>query len=155
VVVVPSDTDPERPITNIIVGVDGSPSSTAALRWAVEYGGPEATVHAVGCVEPPSLDSTPAESAAKEADLMDQVTGLVTAVKSMVDEAGLEVGELDARVEVGDPREVLRQLAANADLLVVGSRSRHGVSYLLLGSTASALLDHPVGPTVVVPDEVE
>jgi nucleotide-binding universal stress UspA family protein len=58
---------------------------------------------------------------------------------------------VETHIGQGDPRIVLRDLAATADLLVIGARGHRGVSYLLLGSTTTSLLHHPLSPTVVVP----
>lgn len=46
-------------------------------------------------------------------------------------------------VEIGSPKSIIIQKAIdiNADLIIVGSHGRHGIS-LLLGSTANAVLHH-------------
>lgn len=46
-------------------------------------------------------------------------------------------------VEIGSPKAIIIQKAIdiNADLIIVGSHGRHGIS-LLLGSTANAVLHH-------------
>jgi nucleotide-binding universal stress UspA family protein len=48
-----------------------------------------------------------------------------------------------------DPAKALVEAAANARLLVIGSRGRGGFSRLLLGSTAHAVLLRVPCPTVV------
>ena len=56
---------------------------------------------------------------------------------------------IETQVVLGDARSILRE--ADADAVVVGARGHHGLEYLLMGSTASALAHQPVIPTVIVP----
>jgi len=77
-------------------------------------------------------------------------------LKEVADQAvARTIGDRDVTVEVevvlGDPRMVLRDMAADADLLVVGARGHRGAAYLLLGSVTTSLSHHPTVPTVVVP----
>jgi nucleotide-binding universal stress UspA family protein len=71
-------------------------------------------------------------------------------------------GGLDGQVEVQrtvvedrHPAEALVTLAADADLLVVGSRGRGGFTEMLLGSVSHAAVLHAVCPVVVVPTPPE
>ncbi len=52
----------------------------------------------------------------------------------------------------GDPADVLVDAARRAELLVLGRRGGGGVSGLLLGSTAAAVLADPPCPVPVLPD---
>ena len=67
--------------------------------------------------------------------------------------------ELDVPVESvvgrGGPAEALLAAAADAALLVVGSRGRGGFARLLLGSTSTQCATHASVPTVVVPSDTE
>ncbi|GII90711.1 universal stress protein [Sinosporangium siamense] len=58
---------------------------------------------------------------------------------------------LTEREAEGHPAEVLSEVSASAQLLVVGSRGRGGFSGLLLGSVTHALLHHVRCPLVIVP----
>ena len=66
---------------------------------------------------------------------------LTSGVERQLDEAGLST---EARVELGDPRDVIVRVAEelNADLIVVGSHGRSGLSKLLMGSVASHVVTH-------------
>ena len=79
---------------------------------------------------------------------VDEVLAAVHSGSDKPNEAGPSIKTV---IRQGDPRIVLRDLASTADLLVIGARGHRGVAYLLLGSTTTSLLHHPVSPTVVVP----
>ena len=155
VAVITEETAIKPTIDVAVVGVDGSPNAVAALTWALRYINPAGRVIAAGCW----TDHVFGEPPPSNPELEEATAGLVD---STVDEAiasfRSDTGEVEhprpaveAVVRRGDPRIVLRDLAGDADLLVLGARGHRGVSYLLLGSTTTSLLHHPVSPTVVVP----
>ncbi|MFJ6540830.1 universal stress protein [Streptomyces sp. NPDC091385] len=131
-----------RPIT---AGVDGTPESLAALDWAareaVRRGLPLRVLHVWRHVETPSAPDPVvqrgwAETAAAEA---------VSAVTRR--HPGLHVG-LD--VLEGVPAETLTEAAADAELLVLGSRGHGGVVGFLLGSVGSRVIAESARPVVLV-----
>ena len=134
----------------IVVGVDGSPSSLAALRTAIDLAGPlAADVEAVatwpifyGRVELPTAAALSPEYL--EADARRTLAEAL---------ASVDVGEVDVEQVVleGDPAEVLLARAAHADLLVVGSRGRGGFAGLLLGSVSQKCVHHAPCPVLVTP----
>lgn len=136
----------------IVVGVDGSPSATSALEWAAAQARAEhrpiTLVHAVGAVSPAWIDEAIADS--REANL-----GLRQQAQAVLDEAHGIVAKHAPTVEVHehfrleDPREVLLELSATAEMIVVGSRGRGPVRRLLLGSVGVALIRHAECPVVV------
>jgi nucleotide-binding universal stress UspA family protein len=126
----------------VIVGVDSSPESRAALGWTLRLadalGWRVVAVHAVGLLEAggyqPPID-----------------------VIGLVEEAGRRTDvEVDASVEeiveAGHPAETLVRVAEReeAALIVVGSRGL-GRSTGLLGSTSEGVLARAVTPVLVVP----
>jgi len=80
-----------------------------------------------------------------------RLEGLVARAEGTLREAGFSTEGL---ILAGDRREVLVQVAQSerADLLVVGSRSRTGVTKLMLGSVSSPVVTHaPCSVLVVKP----
>jgi nucleotide-binding universal stress UspA family protein len=140
----------------IVVGVDGSPGSMAALGWAVDearlrgtslhvvmtwempqtYGSPSI----VGMGMDPSLDAKAmlAEAADKEAARLAQdVLPDVPTVWEVVQ---------------GHPGWKLTEVSDGADLLVVGSRGHGGFVGTLLGSVSQHVVAHAPCAVVVIPD---
>ena len=135
-----------------MVGVDGSPSSKAALRWAVrqaELTG--ASVEAViawhlpvvvgGTFAPLGiLDGTDfGDIAAKS---------LTEAISQTVDAASPV--KISSTVTEGNAAQVLLEAAEGADLLVVGSRGHGGFTGALLGSVSQHCAHHAPCPLVIV-----
>ncbi len=155
VAVITEETAIEPTINHAVVGVDGSPNSVEALIWALRHVDPDGDVIAAGCwtdhvfSEPPGPN--PELEAATTSLVNRAVDDALAAVGSEAVEAAWARPAVIIDIRQGDPRIVLRDLAASADLLVIGARGHRGVSYLLLGSTTTSLLHHPLSPTVVVP----
>ncbi|MCU7826421.1 universal stress protein [Kitasatospora sp. DSM 101779] len=133
----------------IVAGVDGSPSSVDALRWAVGQ------AHAVGAVVEAVIawqDSvSPGWTGAADAE------GFAAGIaRKILDVAIAEVSDPDrpvwigARVVEGGAAPVLLDAARGADLLVVGSRGRGGFTGALLGSVSQHCVQHAPCPVVVV-----
>ncbi len=137
----------------IVAGVDGSPSSLAALRWAIQQARlTGATVDAViawhypvlavplGPAAPGAImDTTDFEKAADEV-----VTDAIGAVES-----GSDV-RVSALVKEGNAARVLLDAAAGANLLVVGSRGHGGFAEALLGSVSQHCVHHAPCAVVIV-----
>ncbi|OWY59803.1 hypothetical protein B7486_72605 [cyanobacterium TDX16] len=73
---------------------------------------------------------------------------LAAAVASLGPDPGTTVTPV---LRHGRPAEELLQVAAGADLLVVGTRGRGAVADLVLGSVSAACADKATGPVVIVP----
>lgn len=132
----------------IVVGVDGSEPSKAALRLAAEQaeltGG---VVDAVYAWEPPpswppresKLGGYQEEQAREHLDqVIDEVLGPERSV------------EVRPRSTQGHPAAVLLEVAAGARLLVVGNRGHGGFAGALLGSVGQHCVQHAPCPVVVV-----
>ena len=139
----------------IVVGVDGSDGSMAALAWALEegraHGAAVEAVHAwsVPHVAGPMSMYVPEmpyqEFEAAATRILDQ------AVEKLADQAeGVEVTKV---VTEGGAGRALCDAAAGADLLVVGSRGYGGVRGLLLGSVSQYCSHHAPCALTVVPIE--
>ncbi len=134
----------------IVVGVDGSPGSDAALRWAAAHAGAfGAQLVAVHCWSPPlagEVALTGAEATALEGDFAAVLDAAVERVRADVSDVMVE-----AVLSRGDPAEVLTELAAGAELLVLGSRGASGHTGLVLGSVSRRCTDRATCPVVIVP----
>ena len=143
-----SDQTPGR----IVVGVDGSPSSTAALAWAVRQAGlTGASVEAVMAWHYPGI-SGPPFGPTGELENFDHgewaASALTHAIKRTVDPDGPV--KVSATVREGNAAQVLLEVADGADLLVVGSRGHGGFAEALLGSVGQACVHHAQCPVVIV-----
>lgn len=58
--------------------------------------------------------------------------------------------KIERRISHGPTTQVLLDAAADADLLVVGSRGLGGFRGLLLGSVSQQVVQHATCPTVVI-----
>ena len=141
--------------TRVVVGVDGSAGSQAALRFALEEAAvretgvrvvsallpPQYWPEAYGISAPPTVDERKAE--------------LRQAARRMVDEvvAGrpdLAVVPVELHEVQGQPAGVLIEQSRGADLLVVGHRGRGGFASALLGSVGLQCVLHAQCPVTVV-----
>lgn len=148
----------------IVVGVDGSPDSKTALRWAVDeaqqHGQQVTAVHVYGFTEEhnPFLtaytsfaSSTTASQSAEHAQRWkaerDDATrrqaadALASIVREVAgDRPAVAVEELAQ--PGGRPARALLDQARGCELLVVGARGRGGFRALRLGSTAEKCVRH-------------
>ena len=147
-------------IGRIVVGVDGSKHSDAAISWAVRMakgmGSEVVAVFAISTpvyfdggymapVPPPQLD--PEWRAAMKSEFEGRWC------KHLRD-TGVRYRTV---MEDGRPAEVIAQVADNvdADVIVVGRRGRGGVAELVLGSVSHALVLHSKRPILVISTAVE
>jgi nucleotide-binding universal stress UspA family protein len=141
-------------MATIVVGIDGSEHSHAALRfaaeearlrgaklrlvyaWSVPYT-PISTAPFVAMGGLPELERAVAEGGEH----------ILDAAAQAVDLSGIEV---ERQVTRGDAAHVLMEATSGADMLVVGSRGHGGFVGLLLGSVSHASASHAACPVVVV-----
>jgi nucleotide-binding universal stress UspA family protein len=139
--------------SRIVVGVDGSTGATAALEWAIaEARLRRTTVHAVSAYhEPWSLSGGAVTSPGALIELRE---GLAANAGQILEEARRSAPD-DVPVSVeaaySPAGQALVAAAADADLLVVGSRGRGGFKSLVLGSVSEYCAAHVGGTVVVVP----
>jgi nucleotide-binding universal stress UspA family protein len=136
---------------SVVVGVDGSPGSVAALRVAIEEAKLRSTnVVAVTAWHPPTAGYETKWVAAQldEATFREGATAMLEGTLAEVDTSGVEIR---AFVAHGPAAEVLVEQARDADLLVVGSRGLGGFRGLLLGSVGQHCSQHATCPVLIVP----
>ena len=144
----------------IVVGVDGSEGSVRALRWAVEEARlRDAQLRVVHAWYVPLILSAPSDETfgiPPPASSLNEVrTALAREADKVLARSLQSTGSDDVQVvgEVveGKPAPVLTEAAADAVLLVVGSRGLGGFTGLLLGSVSQQCAHHARCPLVVVP----
>jgi nucleotide-binding universal stress UspA family protein len=137
----------------VVVGVDGSPSSRAALAWAVrqaELIG--ASVEAVIAWHYPVMWGGYAWAPVGAPEDTDFETISARALSDAVAETvdpGSPV-KVSTTVREGNAAQVLLEAADGADLLVVGSRGHGGFTGTLLGSVSQHCAQHAPCPMVIV-----
>jgi nucleotide-binding universal stress UspA family protein len=135
----------------IVVGVDGSTASRAALTWAVGQARlTGAVVEAVSAWEVPLALRTPwppGLSTNFQATAKDELAHAVADIKDLAGKV-----EIRSQVLEGNPAQVLLDESAGADLLVVGNRGHGGFAGALLGSVGQHCVHHATCPVVVVRD---
>jgi len=133
----------------VLVGMDGSEGSTAALGWAVAVAGATGAeviaVHAAGLLAHLGDRTVPAQ--AHRADLLAALEGWVATGPAQ------PAAAVRCRLVEGNP--ILGLLAAAAEehaaLIVVGRRGAGGYPGLELGSTSRALAERAGVPVVIIP----
>jgi nucleotide-binding universal stress UspA family protein len=138
----------------VVVGVDGSTESEAALRWAGGYAaGIGARLRAVMAwhyhsTVGPTTGRTPKP-------VTDEVSAEMTeTLTTTIAKADLGVS-VEPTLGYGHPAEVLVGESAQADLLVVGNRGHGAFTGMLVGSVSMHCVTHAHCPVVVVrgPDD--
>lgn len=142
---------PRRPSQQIVVGVDGSDSALAAVRWAAAWARRwRVRLRLVNACP------WPLHRSGREAPGVDYRQAF-TRIASEQLEAAAEVAVEAApgvkvfhQVIIGYPVPLLVEESEKARLLVLGDRGLGGVTGLLVGSVAVALAAHGACPVVVV-----
>lgn len=143
-------TEPDR-TKRVVVGVDASDHSHAALRWAVAHADDGDTIElvhawsipAVAGLEAPYVNPSTFEVGANK--LLRETTDTV------LTEEERERFDVVLTVVHGHASATLVERSTDADLLVVGRRGLGGFKALLLGSVSSDVVHHATCPVVVTP----
>jgi universal stress protein A len=138
-------------LRRIVAPVDFSACSRRALEWAIDFAEAfGAKVEALHVITPPPY--LPLDLAIV-GDMLEEhqaqvARGMETLVKEL--SAGRSVA-VSVRIETGIPVDVIALVAENADLLVMGTHGRTGLSHLILGSVAERALRVADCPVITVP----
>jgi nucleotide-binding universal stress UspA family protein len=136
----------------IVVGIDGSASSKAALSWAVRQARlTSATVEAVIAWEFPTTYGYPAPTLNVD---FEKIAAQVLA-DTIAEVAGPDAPvTIKSTVVEGNAARALLDASAGAELLVIGSRGHGGFVEALLGSVGQHCVHHATCPVVVIRDAV-
>ncbi len=152
------DADGSQDVGRIVVGVDGSPGSLAALHWAVQEARLRGVaVHAVMVWQHPQFYGAPDGWVVGMDPSGDTGQILASAANAEVARLGEEAVkghdvEIVCEAVEGHPAEALVLMAKDAAALVVGSRGRGGFVGALLGSVSQHVVAHAHCPVVLIPD---
>ncbi|MET7397289.1 universal stress protein [Dactylosporangium sp. NPDC005572] len=126
----------------VVVGVDGSPSTDAALALAFEQAASRGAelVAVRAYVPPPSVLPLSTVEAPERAALQQSLTGWSEKYPAV---------KVRAVVAMGRAAEVLVGASRTARLVVVGSRGHGGFTGLLLGSVGQQLMHHAECPVLI------
>ncbi len=148
----------------IVVGVDGSAPSNAAVAWAahdaairkipltlVHVTAPAAAAMSAG-VAAPSLVAMPVidDYIRWQQENAEQVIEDAHKIAAATDPGGLEV---QTKILSRSPTPALLELSTDAELLVAGCRGQGAVDRTLLGSVSSGLVHHAHCPVAIIHDE--
>ncbi|MFC7023001.1 universal stress protein [Promicromonospora thailandica] len=135
----------------VVVGIDGSPSSTRAVRWAALEAARRNTRLSLLHVWTPVPASVPHAAAlgAYEDALVAQARQWLADAESVAREAAPDVPTGSSLVEGSAAARLIGRSAA-AQLIVLGSRGLGGFTGLVVGSVAVAVATHGHCPVVVV-----
>jgi len=133
---------------NILVATDGSKYSEAAIEesinYAKSYNGSLNVVTAVDVTEE------------FEVNVPDLVDKLIEKAKSTLNEIKKKAQDAGVNTEVmvrqGEPYRVIIDLAkqVNADIIIMGSHGRTGLTRLFMGSVTSRVIGHTPYPVMIV-----
>jgi nucleotide-binding universal stress UspA family protein len=133
----------------VLVGVDGAPTSEAALEFAVEFalarGVPLVAVRTWSDWFLDAAQVIPADRA-----LIDEEEGRLLTAQLEPWQAKHSELPIESIVEPGSPARALLRQAERAQLVVVGSRGHAELMGLVLGSVGNALVHRAPCPVAVV-----
>src|SRR3984893_5908864 len=139
----------------IIVGIDGSPESDAAVNWAAHdaaiRGLPLTVVH----VESPAAATWSQAPALEEARGAQQAEGrsLLAHASTIARDAIADTAQVHITGELlssSTPVPTLVEQSKDAELFVVGSRGRGALSRSILGSVSAGLIRHAHCPVALI-----
>jgi nucleotide-binding universal stress UspA family protein len=156
----------------IVVGVDGSGDSMAALRWAVDeasrtgdeiravytYGHSDEhnpflatfSSFASGSTAQQTAEQAQKWQEEKDADFHRQAAAVISGMVGEATQDHPEVKVVPVAVPGGRPSRALLREAGNCSLLVVGARGKGGFRGLRLGSVAEKCVRHAPCTVMVV-----
>ena len=145
-------------MSDVVVGVDGSPGSIAAIVWAIgEAELRKVNVRAVIAWEYPyaygglttSVLTQESNDELEKNAFAELEAAINAAVGKLTKQEGNAV-QIESVAIAGNPSSVMERESFTADLVVVGAKGHSSLSKLLLGSTSDYLAKHSGCPMVIV-----
>ncbi len=132
----------------ILVAVDGSAPSDRALREALRLAGDQgAALRAVHVVDFGVLLASWSDAALLDIErledsLRESGAAILEAARSSVEDASVPLETVLLETDAGDPARAILDEAQRwgADLIVMGTHGRRGLTHLLLGSVAEGVV---------------
>lgn len=151
VVVVRGDANHD-PTDPVVVGVDGSPTSSEAIQFAARFASAlNAPLLAVAAAPEPLLSIAPEVVVPEESSTLAHRDAERFLQQVLSELRGAHPGlSVDSKAFDSHPVAALVEAAADAQLLVVGSHGRGGFAGMLLGSVSRSVLHHAPCPVGVV-----
>ncbi|MFM1815083.1 MAG: universal stress protein [Pseudomonadota bacterium] len=152
---------PKGPYSSVVIGVDFSAYSRAALIAAATLA-PKADLHLIHAYQPSlprpifrrlSDDETRSKLLAEDRARMEAfINAEMTALSSSGTVEEQDTSRMQCHSREGDPRDVLKKEAERlaADLIVVGTHARIGMQRALLGSVSTDLINDRITDVLVV-----
>ena len=146
----------------ILVAIDFSPFSEAALLWAVRaaecMAAPLIVLHVVH--DPgsaPGYYSSTKKHRKHLTRIEEAAADMMSSYLEELSDRHSEIGELDHRLVVGLPVTRILEVAdqIEAQLIVMGSRGRTGLPHALLGSKAEKVVQLSEIPVTIVKNSLE
>jgi universal stress protein A len=132
----------------ILVPVDFSAGALQALDYACELASKlDAKIQLVHAIQIalPELGITMTQSMVD-----DLQRSTVMALEDIAKPRRASVELLPSIVQMGDPRDVIVEASEHADLIIIGTHGRRGISRLVLGSVAEGVLRRASCPVLTV-----
>jgi nucleotide-binding universal stress UspA family protein len=139
--------------SNIVVGVDGSPASDAAVRWAAHEAMMRVVpIKLINVVAPTLVSSAMAPNHTITQEEENQARQILRQARRIVEElAGEKRPDIHIQRQYAGVVPTLVDASNAAQMVVVGS-SGHAFGQGMLGSVSAGLLHHANCPVAVVPD---
>ena len=138
--------------SKVVVGVDGSAASDAAIHWAAHEAAMRGLpIKLINVVAPTLLSSAMAPNDTITQGQLDQARQIIDQARRVVDEVpGEKPADIHAEMRYASVVPTLVDASNDAQMIVVGRSGRGGWGPNILGSVTSGLLHHAQCPVAVV-----
>lgn len=137
---------------SVVVGVDGSPGSLAALDWALTELPATSTVNVIRAFEPWIGDGLVPQDLIGEEQLQRDVQDETQAwIDSRIGQLKSPHPTVALQVVIATAQHAILNPGYRTDLIVVGKQSRNPITAMVLGSVSDYAVRYAQCPVVVVP----